>query len=168
MAMATPEQLGWDDCIRRVLADGPKSKSQKMQYQIKVGQGTWYQTVRQLADFRANDIVGRATRVWEVVKLVAPRSTRSSQLELMVKDPETTCVLKDFWMDCLGDEEQEAITIKRVRHTLRMWMKAYPDAPPAEDFEDYGNPDKPQVERPIDPASAWLKAPIKDAYAADA
>jgi hypothetical protein len=120
----------------------------------------------ELADFRANDIVGRATRVWEVVKLAAFRSTEISQSELTVEDPGTTYALKDFWMDCLGDEEQEAITIKRVRHTLRMWMKAYPDAPLAEDFEDFGNLDVPRVDRPINPA--WLEAPVKDTYAADA
>jgi hypothetical protein len=165
MAIATPEQLGWDTSIKRVLVGGPESKSQKIQYQIKVGQDTWYQTVRQLADFRANDIVGRATRVWEVVKLVASRSTEIDQSELTVEDPETTYALKDFWMDCLGDEEQEAITIKRVRHTLRMWMKAYPDAPPADDSEDH-DPNKSYAEYPIDPV--WLEAPVKDAYAADA
>jgi hypothetical protein len=168
MARATTEQLGWDDTVRRVLVPGNDEKSEEIQYQMKVGQDNWYQTVRQLADFRANDIVGRATRVWEVVKLVQVerRPTRGRPVDRVVEDPQKTYVLKDFWMDCLGDEEQEAITIKRVRHTLRMWMDAYPDAPSVEDFEEEDATGATRPEFSIDPS--WLEPPVEGAYAADA
>jgi hypothetical protein len=56
LAKATPEQLGWDESIRRVVDE------KEVQYQLKVGDD-WFQTTRRIADLRANDVVGRATRV---------------------------------------------------------------------------------------------------------
>jgi hypothetical protein len=163
MAKATPEQLGWDHTIQRVLVPGvDRGSAEKIQYQIKVGQDTWYQTVCQLADFRANDLVGRATGVWGVVKLKKLRSNKSGN-PFSIDDPKTTHALKEFWMDCLGDEEQEAITIKRTRHTLRKWMEAYPDAPLADDFNLL---EEEPAERTID--LAWLEPPEEGAYAPDA
>jgi hypothetical protein len=119
LAGATPEQLGWDKSIHRVDVDG------ETQHEIEVGKDR-YQTVRLLADFRANDIVSRATRVWEAKKMEWDGE------RYFVRPNTPSVVVKDLWMN--GKESQEAITLKRIRFLLSEWCKRHDKAPDASDF----------------------------------
>jgi hypothetical protein len=121
LASATPEQLGWDDTIRRVQAED------KIQYEITVGNQR-YRTVRLIADFRANDLVSRATRVWEVKKM------ECGQNGYHVPPGTPSVVLKDLWIN--RAETQEALIIKQIRFLLSQWMCDHPLAPDASNYED--------------------------------
>jgi hypothetical protein len=149
LAVASDIELGWDTTIRRV-----STKNDGIQYQIQVGQN-WYQTCgKPLHDFRANNIVGRGTRVYKVhpMKLV--------DNQLVVADNTITYVLKDVWME--RDEKQEAIKIKRIRHALKQWRLAYPDAPDAANFTYDPAFDK---DYKIEPT--WFEAPGDNPHAFD-
>jgi hypothetical protein len=119
LASASPEETGWDDSIQRVEVD------KKIQYRIKVAD-IWYQTVRLIADFRANHIVGRATRVWEVKKM------EQDGERFFVPDAAPSYALKDLWIN--RSEHQEALIIKRLRFLLSKWREANPNAPDAADY----------------------------------
>ena len=64
-------ELGWDDSIQRV---APQV------YKIQVGD-KWYTTTKKLCDISAEEIEGRATRVWEAES-----------------EDKTGVVVKDVWM----------------------------------------------------------------------
>jgi hypothetical protein len=133
LATASYEQLGWDSSVERVLIRDASIDQFQIQYRFRVGDKR-YQTVKCLADFRANDIVGRATRVWEVTEI-----RQHADREWKPVGP--PCVLKDIWMD--AKERQEAITIKLIRHLLKQWMLKYPHAPDAADLETESDEDYP-------------------------
>jgi hypothetical protein len=122
VAIASDHQLGWDPTIERVL-----NNQQEIQYRYEVGpEKTKYQTVRLLSNFHANSIVGRATRVWVVVKLVAdPEDSTGFTIDPSGRE----YALKDVWMDF--SEPQEAILLKRIRHNLQRWCLDHPSAPDA-------------------------------------
>jgi hypothetical protein len=121
LAGATSEQLGWDNTIHRVIVQ------EETRYEIEVG-GDRYQTVRLLADFRANSIVGRATRVWEAKKMEWDHIEK----RYFVPGGRASVVVKDLWIN--KQESQEAMTIKRLRYLLFRWREDNPNAPDASDY----------------------------------
>jgi hypothetical protein len=146
MALASDAELGWDPTIFQIL-DG----NDHIQYCIKVGQH-WYQTFGEpLVNFRANNIVGRGTRVWRafIMKLIKQQ---------LVADTTTEYALKDVYME--RTENQEAIKIKHIRHALKQWQRTYPNAPDAANFKQDSTLDQ---EYTIDPM--WFEAPKEDPHA---
>ena len=75
-------ELGWDDSIQRV---APQV------YKIQVGD-KWYTTTKKLCDISAEEIEGRATRVWEAES-----------------EDKTGVVVKDVWMGESQRPEHELI-----------------------------------------------------------
>ena len=75
-------ELGWDDSIQRI---APQI------YKIRVGD-KWYTTTKILCDISAEEIEGRATRVWEAES-----------------EDKTGAVVKDVWMDESRRPEHELI-----------------------------------------------------------
>ncbi|KAF5386289.1 hypothetical protein D9757_008620 [Collybiopsis confluens] len=76
IAFASPAELGWDPSIQYLPESSPAR-----QYMITVD-GQKFTTVKNLADYSADSLVSRATRVW------------------LVKDEEAKeLVLKDVWID---------------------------------------------------------------------
>jgi hypothetical protein len=111
LAVADYSDLGFDESVERVLIDGV------VQYLFTVGDKK-YQTLRVLADYRANTITGRGTRVWEVI-LVGDKSGR-------------TYVLKDVW---IGENDMpEGITMKLIRRNIRRWLERNPYGPNADEI----------------------------------
>jgi hypothetical protein len=139
LATASYEQLGWDNSVERVLVQN-NGISHTIQYRFRVG-SKHYQSTKCLADFRANDIVGRATRVWEVVEIRQGSDGNWESFGL-------PCALKDVWMD--AKERQEAITIKLIRHLLKQWTLQYPFAPDAADLETESNEEYPFLTKWLD------------------
>ncbi|KAJ3558269.1 hypothetical protein NM688_g1025 [Phlebia brevispora] len=93
---AKPHELGWDPTMTRV---------GKGQYDITVhiGQGetATYRTLTRLSDVGADVILGRGTRVWEVMRVVQG---------VLVGPPLT---LKDIWID--DDRPREADIYRELR-----------------------------------------------------
>ena len=75
-------ELGWDGSIQRV---APQV------YKIRVGD-KWYTTTKKLCDISAEEIEGRATRVWEAES-----------------EDKTRVVVKDVWMGESQRPEHELI-----------------------------------------------------------
>jgi hypothetical protein len=89
-----------------------------VQYRFRVGDKV-YQTRRVLADYRANTIIGRGTRVWEVVD-ADDRSPNPRRY-----------ALKDVW---IGESDvPEGIIMKVIRRNIRRWMMENPDGPAADE-----------------------------------
>jgi hypothetical protein len=130
VAVANDAELGWDPTIQRVI-----DEKEDTQYRFMVGRRrTWYQSVGCLSNTRTNAIVGRATRVWKVIKLVStdsvdqedkPKSNDPCSPDELVPEPSgTVYALKDVWMD--SAEEQEAMLLKRIRWSLKHWLINHP------------------------------------------
>jgi hypothetical protein len=132
VAIANDAERGWDPTVQRVVDEEGNT-----QYRFMVGRwGTWYQSIGCLSGTRTNAIVGRATCVWKVIKLVPadsvdqedkPNSNDPCSPDELVPEPSgTVYALKDVWMD--SAEEQEAMTLKRIRWNLKKWLIAHPQA----------------------------------------
>ncbi|KAJ7094046.1 hypothetical protein B0H15DRAFT_971258 [Mycena belliarum] len=95
-SFARPEQLGFDSTVSQF-----EDPDNRIQYKIHLN-GTTYHTIRPLADYRADSIRGRATRVW----LVHPEG-----------QPDVHYVLKDVWMpssDSLTEGDQLRLLHKHL------------------------------------------------------
>ncbi|KAJ7584773.1 hypothetical protein C8J56DRAFT_1088526, partial [Mycena floridula] len=86
---ASDEQLGYDHSVELVL-----DSNQKIQYNIALG-NKFYRTVDVLSDFKADNICGRATRVWSVLELRDGKTVGDE------------CVLKDFWLEQGSKSEKQ-------------------------------------------------------------
>jgi hypothetical protein len=111
LAVADYSDLGFDESVKRVLVGG------LVQYRFTVGDKE-YVTLSVLADYRANTITGRGTRVW-VVKLFGDKSGR-------------TYVLKDAWIG--ENDTPEGIKMKLIRRNIRRWIARNHDGPKADDI----------------------------------
>jgi hypothetical protein len=100
--------------MRRVEVDS------SIQYEIQVGSNR-YQTVNLIADFRANDIVSWATRVWEAKQMAYTMDGDTKAYYVPPGAP--TVAVKDLWIN--KKESQEAMTIKRIRFLLKAWCEKY-------------------------------------------
>ncbi|KAJ7094044.1 hypothetical protein B0H15DRAFT_150986 [Mycena belliarum] len=95
-SFARPEQLGFDSTVSQF-----KDTDNRIQYKFYL-KGVAYHTIRPLADYRADSIRGRATRVW----LVHPEG-----------QPDVHYVLKDVWMpssDSLTEGDQLRLLHKHL------------------------------------------------------
>jgi hypothetical protein len=149
IAIGTDEQLGWDPTITRYL-----TPDNRIQYRIKVAENLYQTFGKPLANFRANDVVGRGTRAFRV-HLV------TNEGDVQTVDTKNVYVLKDIWIN--RTETQEAITIKTILHALRCWKKDNPNAPDASSYAD--NPTSPHAHHDVN--QEWFKAPKNDPTAFD-
>lgn len=88
LSLATEEELGYDMSVTRVLDQN------KPQYNIRVDSPFGprvFRTKSVLADYSADRVVGRATRVWEVYEIHEGGGG----------DPSQTLALKDSWVERL-------------------------------------------------------------------
>lgn len=92
LTYASEEDLGYDLSMSR-------KKHTMGQYHLIIGVGgRQFQTVKVLADFAADSLLGRGTRVWE---------------GFFIDEPEKPRVLKDVWVE--NDRELEGDVLKTLR-----------------------------------------------------
>ena len=99
MAFEQPEKLGYDDTITLV------REGDSLQYEIRLMDET-FRTVKLLSSFRADAIVGRATRVWLAYSKDSPSKRR---------------IIKDIWMRESAKSETE------IRKYLTSCITTNPD-----------------------------------------
>lgn len=98
LVFATPEQLGWDETIRRI----EPQNGLPIHYDIELN-GKWYRTICLLSNVGAEALRGRGTRVWEVKELSEHNETVGPSL-----------VLKDCWIDSTREPEGEILQAIRA------------------------------------------------------
>ncbi|KAK7042948.1 hypothetical protein VNI00_008685 [Paramarasmius palmivorus] len=107
LASAIDEELGFDSSVRRVwYGDG-------IHYQYRVG-GKTYQTVRMVSGSKARLVLGRGTRVWEVVEVL---SGSGEPIQLGCR----LFILKDSWIP------EDAPTEKEVLDSIYERVNQYHD-----------------------------------------
>ena len=96
LAKATKKELGFDPTFTRVITPRKKDDEVDEKFQIafegknvdgEVVSEVW-ETVRLISNSRADWIVGRASRIWEIRRTQPPPENR-----------EDTMILKDLWLD---------------------------------------------------------------------
>ncbi|KAL0065225.1 hypothetical protein AAF712_007736 [Marasmius tenuissimus] len=93
-SFASNEEMGYDLTVERVKND---AKVWVYDYEVadEDGKSTWYRTVDCLWTHRSGRISGRGNRVWEVQELDENRNPAMQKGK-----PKSTCVLKDYWVNC--------------------------------------------------------------------
>jgi hypothetical protein len=93
LTYASQEQLGYDLTMTRL-----KDDSSRIQFEIETDNGRTFRTTKVLADFAADSLLGRGTRVWEGYFMDQPDRKRA---------------VKDVWVE--SDRELEGETLKKLR-----------------------------------------------------
>ncbi|KAL1740191.1 hypothetical protein HDZ31DRAFT_68177, partial [Schizophyllum fasciatum] len=98
LIFSTVEELGYDPDIRRVAEKDDKRK-QHIRYVYRLG-NCFYKTLKCLDEYDDLVIIGRATRVWEVIQV-------HGFDHLQAVTGATHAVLRDVWLDHGGATEGE-------------------------------------------------------------
>ncbi len=93
MTFGTEEELGWDTTMKRLKTD-PNVLDITVRSATK--RKAVYRTIKMLSDYRTDSLVGRGTRVWEVVRLKKGQPVGPH------------CALKDVWVEV--DRRRKAIS----------------------------------------------------------
>ncbi|PSR72489.1 hypothetical protein PHLCEN_2v11640 [Hermanssonia centrifuga] len=102
---ATEEELGWDTSIKRV---ANQLGALDITVRSETGEESVFRTIRTISDFRADGLLGKGTRVWEVVHVVDGKMVGPH------------CVLKDVWIEADRPREgQTLLSIRNSRSSLR-------------------------------------------------
>lgn len=114
LAKADAAKLGFDPTMTRIpSADGEKCRIEFEGRDLNKNRvKETYETVRCLSSIRADWIIGRATRVWEVQR-IDPTTN---------KPDGTVKVLKDLWIDNNRDPEGE------MYRQISRWIREHPES----------------------------------------